>query len=248
MSLAPVSMMEIAHHKGDSSDNFRKGDQDYDYGLGSKWAGLVSEARELAARFNKDISGGQDMLGGPDNMNLAANGHLGSDHLTNGDQDDDDEDGDDEDEEDEDNEHGHQSSSNLLNNVSTSAMNANRALNSSGNFVNSFPFAHRASNSDSSDDDEGIRGGHRISNDTNPFDMDLNQWSSDDSTDSDNDSLPKVINEPLECRFCGKSYDKVSRLQHHEGAHEGKHVYQCRTCDQIFASRDIREKVSCFYQ
>lgn len=332
MSIAPVSIMEIAHHKDDSTDNFRKSDLEYDYGMGSKWAGLVSEARELAARFNKDMSGGQDILGNSMNVNLDDNGQLGSEDLVDEEEDDEAEDDDEEEETDE-----HRGAANVLKSVPNNNLNtAVGTITSAPEFSNDFPFANDIDNSDSSDDDEDedygdasdniITGGNandnKITEDGNPFDIDLNHWSTDESSESedesydtkDGDDLVSCVNctvcgkemknkytlkrhmeilhpeesilfnqtdsslkgyhcrtcnahfenrsllmahakeyhpnnsEPLECKVCGKKYSKLFSLQRHEAAHEGKSIYRCRTCDQLFPSREVREKVSSYHK
>lgn len=244
MSLVPVSVTEMSHHKGDSPDNVRKGEQDYDYGMGSKWAGLVSEARELAARFNKDMSGDQEMMDGSIGMNAAGNGHMGDEDLGI-DDDEDDEDGDDEDDE------GNEDAPNVLKSVPSAILNSVGVANARhSEFRNGFPFSNNVDNSDSSDDDEddedgdGLNHGRRIPG--NAFDIEMHQWSTDESNDSDfgtQDANQKELNfELMECKHCGKQYSKFYRLQRHEAAHEGKSTFPCQTCNQIFSSKAILEK------
>lgn len=253
MSIAPVSIMEIAHHKGDSTNNFRKVDQEYDYGMGSKWAGLVSEARELAARFNKDMTGGQDLLGTSLNMNLDENEHLGGEDIGVDDEDD-------EEDDEEGNDVADESAANVLKNVAPDVLSAGGTVNAPPPaFSNDFPFTNDLGDSDSEEDDDEADGEddeNKMSvTPLNPFDIHMNRWSSDGSSDSededdvsnDDPSQSNSLQTLLQCKVCGKKYSKLFNLQRHEAAHEGRSLFRCRTCNTIFPSRELREKVRLFF-
>lgn len=251
MSIAPISIMEIAHHKGDSTNNFRKVEQEYDYGLGSKWAGLVSEARELAARFNKDATGGQDLLGGSINLNLGENEHLGGEDIGVDDEDD-------EEDDEEGNEAADETGANVLKSVTPDVLSTGVNVSAPPpEFNNHFPFSTDMGETDSSEEEEeGDDDGEDDENKEagNPFDIEMNRWSTDESSESEDENDisndDPTQNNPLQtllqCKVCGKKYSKLFNLQRHEAAHEGRSLFRCRTCNSIFPSRELREKVTYF--